>query len=38
MLSLDNCPFSSEYGIAKPINLNEVIDEFSSVKARKFIL
>jgi hypothetical protein len=28
-------PSSSEYDIAKPINFNEVIDEFSSVKAKR---
>jgi hypothetical protein len=38
ILSLDNCPSSSEYDIAKSINFNEVIDELSSVKARKFTL
>jgi hypothetical protein len=35
ILSLDNFPSSSEYDIAKPINFNEVIEEFSSVKAKK---
>jgi hypothetical protein len=37
ILSLDNCPSSSEYDIAKPISFNEVI-EFSSFKTGKFIL
>jgi hypothetical protein len=35
ILSQDNCPSSNEYDIAKTINLNDVIDEFASVKARK---
>jgi hypothetical protein len=38
ILSLRSCPSSSEYDIAKPIILNVVIDEFASVKARKFTL
>jgi hypothetical protein len=37
VLSLGSCP-SNEYDIAKPINLNVVIDEFASVKARKITL
>jgi hypothetical protein len=35
ILSLDSCPSSSEYDIAKTIDFNDVIDEFESVKARK---
>jgi hypothetical protein len=35
ILSLDSCPSSSEYYIATTINFNDVIDEFTSVKARK---
>jgi hypothetical protein len=35
ILSLDNCPSSSEYDIAKTINFNDVIDEFASVKSKK---
>jgi hypothetical protein len=38
IISLDNCPSSSEYDIAKPTDFSEVTDEFSSVKARKFTL
>jgi hypothetical protein len=38
ILFLDSCPSSSEYDIAKNINFNDVIDEFSSVKARKVTL
>jgi hypothetical protein len=32
------CPYGSEYNTAKAVNLNCVIDELASVKARKFIL
>jgi hypothetical protein len=35
ILSLGNCPSSSEYDIARNVNFNYVIDEFASVKARK---
>jgi hypothetical protein len=38
ILSLDSCPSSSEYDIAKTINFNYVIGEFASVKARKITL
>jgi hypothetical protein len=38
ILSLDSCPSSSEYDIAKSINFNDVTDEFASVKARKVTL
>jgi hypothetical protein len=38
ILSLDSCPSNSEYDIAKTINLNYVIDEFASIKARKVTL
>jgi hypothetical protein len=35
ILSLDSCPSSSEYDIAKTIDFNDVINEFASVKAKK---
>jgi hypothetical protein len=35
ILSLYNCPSSSEHDIAKLINSSDVTDEFVSVKARK---
>jgi hypothetical protein len=38
ILSLYNCPSSSENDVAKNINFNDVIDEFASVKARKVAL
>jgi hypothetical protein len=38
ILSLDRCPSSSEYDIAKTINFNYIIDEFASVKGRKIAL
>jgi hypothetical protein len=38
ILSIDNCPSSSDYDIAKTIHFNDVIDEFASVKARKVTL
>jgi hypothetical protein len=38
ILSLDNCPSSSKYDIAKTINFNYVIDEFAYVKAIKVAL
>jgi hypothetical protein len=38
IISLDSCPSSSEYDIAKTINFNNIIDEFASVKAIKVTL
>jgi hypothetical protein len=38
ILSLDNCPSSSEYDIAKTIDFKDVIDEFASDKTRKITL
>jgi hypothetical protein len=38
ILSLDSCPSSSEYDMAKTINCNYVTDEFASVKARTVTL
>jgi hypothetical protein len=38
ILSLDNFPSNSEYDITKPINFNEVIHEFLSVKAKKIYI
>jgi hypothetical protein len=38
ILSLDNCPSSSEYDIAKTINFNDAIDECATVKAREITL
>jgi hypothetical protein len=38
ILSLDSCPSSSEYDIAKTINFNDLIDAFASVKKRKVTL
>jgi hypothetical protein len=38
ILFLDSCPSSSECDIANTIHFNDVIDEFTSVKARKVTL
>jgi hypothetical protein len=38
ILSMDICPSSSEYDIAKTINFNDVIEEFAYFKTREVTL